>query len=85
MQTSIGAHVVPWTPRHNLAKNDLKVDIMNVWCIRHESWIIGINVRFSSLIANLVWYMVLLPTWFRQLEKLIIHNGKKCWTEYVAV
>ena len=36
-------------------KNYLKVDITNFWYNQHEIGILGINFRFFSLIANLLW------------------------------
>ena len=32
-------NVIPWTPIHNLTKNDLKVDMINFRCIIYARWI----------------------------------------------
>ena len=65
------AHLIDkptWKPRPNSDQNYLKVDIINFWRIQHASWILGIILLFSSLIANLVGDIILainlvLPIW----------------------
>ena len=77
LHTNLGWHTYyTLNTKTSFGQKWLKSTIMNFWCIQHASWILGINFSCFNLIANWceTWYWQ--PTWFRQLDKLNIHNSR---------